>query len=251
MKTVLVLAATAALMATPVLAAEMPVKAPPAPPPPVCTWCGFYIGANIGGSWGNGNSSFDAPGFPAFFSDTTHPDGVIGGVQAGYNWQTSNWVFGIETDIQGSGERDSINLLTLATPLGGITLTQSDKNTWFGTTRGRLGFTPDTNWLIYGTGGVAYGNAKSGFTLTTPIGTASVTDSATRVGWTAGGGVEYMFLPSWSLKAEYLYMDLGTANFAVPLGVTQHFRFQDNIARIGIDYHFGGGNNNGPISTRY
>jgi outer membrane immunogenic protein len=250
MKTVLVLAATAALMASPVLAAELPVKAPPAPPPPECTWCGFYIGANVGGSWGRANSSFDAPGFPAFFTDSTHPDGVIGGGQLGYNWQSNNWVFGIETDIQGSGQRDSATLAAIATPLGGISLVQTDRETWFGTTRGRLGYTPSTNWLIYGTGGAAYGNVKSGFTLTTPIGTATVTDSATRFGWTAGGGVEYMFLPNWSFKVEYLYMDLGTANFAIPLGVTQNIRFQDNIARIGIDYHFGGGTN-GPITTRY
>lgn len=249
MKKVLLLAATAAFMATPVLAAELPLKAPPAPPLPVCVWCGFYIGANVGGSWGNSHSSFDAPGFPAFFTDTTHPDGVIGGGQLGYNWQSNNWVFGIETDIQGSGQRDSLTLAAIGTPLGGISLVQTDKETWFGTTRGRLGFAPSgANWLLYGTGGAAYGNVNSAFTLTTPIGTATVSDSATRFGWTAGAGLEYMFIPSWSFKIEYLYMDLGTANFGLPFGITQHLRFQDNIARVGIDYHFGG---NGPLETRY
>jgi outer membrane immunogenic protein len=248
MKTVLALAAAAALMATPVLAAElpMPVKAPPAPPPEVCTWCGFYIGANVGGSWGDARSSFDAPGFPAFFSNTTHPDGVIGGGQLGYNWQTGNVVFGIETDIQGSGQRDSQTLAATATPLGLVSLSEIDKQTWFGTTRGRLGFAPGGgNWLLYGTGGVAYGDVNSSLTLTTPLGTATVSNSSTRVGWAAGGGVEYMFLPRWSFKAEYLYMDLGTEDFALPFAITQHFRFEDNIARVGIDYHFGGG----PIAT--
>ncbi len=252
MKKVSALAATLTLMATPVLAAELPVKAPPAPPPPECIWCGFYIGANVGGSWGNAHSSFDAPGFPAFFTDSTRPDGVIGGGQLGYNWQTNNWVFGIETDIQASGQRDSLTLAAVATPLGGISLTQTDKETWFGTTRGRLGFTPANNWLLYGTGGAAYGNVNSAFTLATPFGTATASDSATRFGWTAGGGVEYMFLPRWSFKVEYLYMDLGTANLSQPLGITQHIRFHDNIARIGIDYHFGGfGLGNGPVEARY
>lgn len=244
MKTLLALAATAALVATPVLAADltMPVKAPPAPPP-VCTWCGFYIGANIGGSWGNARSTFDAPGFPAFFSDTTHPDGFIGGGQFGYNWQTGNWVFGIETDIQGSGQRGSATLAALATPLGVVSLSEGDKQTWFGTTRGRLGLTfgTDNNWLVYGTGGVAYGNVNSTFTLTTPLGTGSVSNSSTAVGWTAGAGLEYMFLPRWSFKAEYLYTDLGTETFTLPFTVSQHIRFEDNIARVGVNYHFGGG----------
>jgi outer membrane immunogenic protein len=247
MKKVLGLAVTAALMATPALAAELApptpyYKAPPPLPEPVCIWCGFYIGANVGGSWGDAHSTFDLPGFPAFFSDTTHPNGVIGGGQLGYNWQTGNVVFGIESDIQASDQRDSLTLAALATPLGAVSLTQSDKETWFGTTRGRLGFTPGaSNWLLYGTGGVAYGDVHSAFTLTTPIGAATVSNSSTRVGWTAGGGVEYMFLPRWSLKAEYLYMDLGTADLSLPFTISQHIRFQDNIARVGIDYHFGGG----------
>jgi outer membrane immunogenic protein len=252
MRKTLVLVATVAFMATPVFAAELPVKAPPPPPPPTCVWCGWYIGANVGGSWGSARSSFDAPGFPDFFSDSTHPDGVIGGGQLGYNWQTGNVVFGIETDIQGSGQRGSDTLLAIPTALGAITLTQDDKQTWFGTTRGRLGFAPsDANWLLYGTGGVAYGDVNSAFTLTTPLGTASVSNSSTRIGWTAGAGLEYMFMPSWSFKVEYLYVDFGNADFGLPFTITQHVRFDDNVARIGIDYHFGGGSSGGPLETRY
>jgi outer membrane immunogenic protein len=244
MKKLSALAATAALMATPVLAAELPVKAPPAQPaPPPCVWCGWYIGGNVGGSWGYARSNFSATGFPSVFSDSTHPDGVIGGGQLGYNWQFgNNWVIGIETDIQGSGQRDAVTLAAV----GPVTLTQTDKETWFGTTRGRLGFTAgDGNWLLYGTGGVAYGDVNSAFTLTTPIGSGTVSDSTTRVGWTAGAGFEYMFLPRWSFKAEYLYMDLGSTNFALPFTITQNVHFYDNIARVGINYHFGGPNATG------
>jgi outer membrane immunogenic protein len=250
MKIALALSAAAALIATPVLAAELPVKAPPAPPAPTCVWCGWYIGANVGGSWGEARSTFNAPDFPAFFSDSTHPDGVIGGGQLGYNWESGNWVFGIETDIQGSGQRNSRTLGAITTPLGGVSLVQTDKQTWFGTTRGRVGFTPggSNSWLIYATGGVAYGDVNSAFTLTTPLGTATASDSTTRAGWTAGGGFEYMFLPSWSFKAEYLYMDLSNTNFSLPFGITQHARFEDNIARVGINYHFFTG---GPISSGY
>jgi outer membrane immunogenic protein len=247
MKHVLALVATTALLATPVLAAEMPVKAPPAPPaPPPCVWCGWYIGGNVGGSWGDARSTFDAPAFPAFFTDSTRPDGVIGGGQLGYNWQFGNWVLGIETDIQGSSQRGSNTLAAVATPLGAVSLTETDKETWFGTTRGRVGFAPSgSNWLIYGTGGVAYGDVNSAFTLTTPLGIAGVSDSTTRAGWTAGGGFEYMFLPHWSVKAEYLFMDLGSTNFGLPFDITQHVRFEDNIARVGINYQFGGA----PIPT--
>jgi outer membrane immunogenic protein len=157
-------------------------------------------------------------------------------------------VLGIETDFQGSGQSDSATLAAVATDEGLTTLTQTDKERWFGTTRGRLGFAPEGgNWLLYGTGGVAYGDVRSAFTLTDALGTDTISNTATRVGWTGGGGVEYMFLPRWSFKVEYLYMDLGTASFSLPLGEVQHIRFRDNIARIGIDYHFGGG----PLETRY
>jgi outer membrane immunogenic protein len=247
MRKALVLVAMAAFIATPVLAADltMPVKAPPPPPPPICIWCGFYIGGNVGGSWGDARSDFSFPGFPDFFSDRTHPDGVIGGGQLGYNWQVANIVvLGIETDFQGSGQRASD---TLASVPGVVTLTQTDKQTWFGTTRGRLGFTPfDGNFMFYGTGGVAYGNINSRFDLTTPLASAEVSNSATRVGWTAGGGIEYMFLPRWSFKAEYLFTDFNGVDFALPLTITQRIRFEDNIARVGINYHFG----EAPILTR-
>jgi outer membrane immunogenic protein len=237
-------AAICALLATPALAADLGAPPPTsyykAPPlPPMCVWCGFYIGGNAGYSWGAARSTFDFPGYPAFLSDSTHPNGVIGGGQLGYNWQTGNVLFGFESDAQGSGQRKSRTVSAL-TPLGAFSLTQTDKETWFGTTRARLGFTAGGPLLLYGTGGVAYGDVSSAFGLTTPIGAAAVSNSSTRAGWTAGGGFEYMLLPRLSFKAEYLHMDLGNKDFALPFAFTQHIRFQANIARAGINYHFGG-----------
>ena len=93
----------------------------------------------------------------------------------------------------------------------------SDKLDWFGTVRGRLGFLATPTFLLYGTGGLAYGRVASAtvnsFTATPDIYTGST--STTRAGWTAGAGGEWMFAPNWSAKAEYLYVDLGTVGYNV------------------------------------
>lgn len=258
-KLLLSCAAIGALIATPALAADLGTLPHPyykaAPPVETCSWCGFYIGGNVGYSWADANSTFTNAGAPSG-SDTTHPDGVIGGGQLGFNWQTGPAVFGIETDIQGSGQRNSVTALAGAVPgFGPITITQTDKLPWFGTTRARLGFAPDGgSWLLYATGGVAYGEVSSTLAVTgagPPPPGVSLSNSTTRIGWTAGGGLEYRFLPRWSFKVEYLYMDLGTSNFeivpATPGLFTQRLRLTDNIARVGINYHFGGG----PLYSRY
>src|SRR5262249_5638131 len=87
---------------------------------------------------------------------------------------------------------------------------------WVGTARPRVGFAAD-HWLFYGTGGVAFGDFKHTYTETRPGAlTRTATDSETKAGWTAGGGVEYAFTNQWSLGVEYLYMDFGNATLAEP-----------------------------------
>lgn len=234
----------------PAFAADMAVKAPPPAPVPVYNWTGFYAGLNIGGGWGRTND-------PVFFvgggvvnaqgTPSSHPDGVIGGAQLGYNWQTGSVVLGVETDIQGSGQSGSATAPGVVANCGaGCSIPETDKLTWFGTTRGRIG-AASGGWLAYVTGGAAYGGVKSSGVELAPAFAAvePFSGSTTRAGWTVGAGVEASLTGNWTWKVEYLYMDLGTANFAtasVPPALagnfTQALRFTDSLVRGGVNLRF-------------
>ena len=212
-----------ALSAGSALAADLPYRKDQpvyVPPPPVVTWNGVYAGANIGGGWGagSGNSNYwDLFGLNGGVTNNLG-GGVIGGLQVGYNYSlTPLFLVGLETDFQGTS-------LPAGAGNGGLD--------WFGTVRGRVGVTIIPTLLIYGTGGFAYGEFRSGWTES----------SAIQTGWTAGGGVEWMFMPNWSAKLEYLYSDISGGNvngFNVGLGinnVNNHTRW--NTVRAGVSYHF-------------
>jgi len=270
------------------LAADLPSRAPPPvyiPPPPIFTWTGLYVGINAGYTWSNSNSVntvtadvFGNPairGGPAFGvasaalatgSVSVKDNGFIGGGQIGYNYQFANsFVVGLEADIQGiaaSNGRTSVFSQATATGFPGNpidqTLSSSRKQDYLGTVRGRLGFTIAPTLLVYGTGGVAYGQTQSSTSITQFVEAAPAnyssfgTFSNTRVGWTAGGGIEWLFAPNWSVKAEYLYYDLGSVTYG--LSPLQNFniagtlftsgtpvsrtRFTGNIVRAGLNYHF-------------
>ena len=264
------------------LAADIPTKAPPARVmAPILTWNGFYIGLNGGYSWGKAgrditffnplNGALIIPPIGTGSTSDSNLEGGVFGGQIGYNWQFSNWVFGLETDAQWSGQRGSATAVCGATSaviagpcLPGLTFvpaaaigtvaTLEQKLEWFGTFRGRAGFAVMPSVLLYATGGAAYGSIKTnlglaGFTPNgTPVAIAG-SSSDTRLGWTVGGGIEGKFAPNWSAKVEYLYMDLGsvssTAVFptaaGVPIGVSLNSRITDNIIRGGINYHFSAG----------
>jgi outer membrane immunogenic protein len=273
MKSIAMAAALVSFVATAASAADMPVKAPPKPVMS-CNWCGFYVGANAGNSWSHDPmSTVSTPvpdgvlGLPAgvsaglaALSTTSVPlgrsDGFIGGVQAGYNWQTGNFVSGLEADIQdmsstgGSGST-SQTAVVVAVP---VTSTQSGAASvsWLGTLRGRLGLLVQPNWLLYATGGLAYGEVKASDSLVQVgtngyVGTGFGSLSTVRTGWTLGAGTEWLLAPKWSIKAEYLHYDLGTASFnSAPtstflLPVFQNnvtsVRFHGDIARVGLNYH--------------
>jgi outer membrane immunogenic protein len=168
--------ATIALIGTPAFAADMAVKAPPSPPPaPVYNWTGFYVGGNIGASFGRAKTDFNSdpvtllfhttpvftlPGFAG--SAIAEPSGFIGGGQIGYNWQYSPLiVVGLEADFQGADEKDSI---TLTNPFnipvaggsvtGAVATNYEAKIDWFGTVRGRIGYVfGDGAVMSYVTGG--------------------------------------------------------------------------------------------------
>jgi len=224
-------------------------KAPP-PLPVYYNWTGFYLGGNLGGSWGHQSEEMLIGGFP-IGGVSDHPNGVIGGGQIGYNWQFYNsgawgnaWVFGLEADIQASSQRATDDFAFLMSPVGPFSGDVADKLEWFGTVRGRVGVAFD-RVLPYVTGGWAYGNRKLDGTLTLPAGTTSFSTSSTLTdGWTVGGGIEWAFWDHWTAKFEYLYLDLGNNNnnddfglLKTPAGVTTG-HFTDNIARVGVNYKF-------------
>ena len=134
-------------------------KAAP-PPPPMYSWTGLYWGVNVGYSWGRDKNEWNLIGFGTV-SELQKMDGVIGGFQSGYNYQFGQWVLGLETDIQASGQKGS-SIYGIAP---GVTLSADHKLPWFGTSRTRLGVLVSPTVLLYGTAGVAYGQVKQDYTL--------------------------------------------------------------------------------------
>src|SRR5580698_2839144 len=227
-KFLLAASAVAALIAIDTAnAADMALKAVP-PPAPVYSWTGWYAGVNVGGSFGQARDtvSYGAPAVPFPPASTNADlDGIIGGGQIGYNMQSNSWLFGLEADIQGSSERASAYRSgTVTTGIIGALVTTStgvlndqEKLPWFGTVRGRVGVLASPTWLLYLTGGLAYGEIKSTESLTVaggPFAGGALANSfnTTRAGWTAGGGVEGVITGNWTAKLEYLYMDYGKIN---------------------------------------
>jgi outer membrane immunogenic protein len=257
--------AAVAAVSSPSFAADMrlPTKAPPMPPPPIFTWTGFYIGVNGGGAFGSGHdvdvvetvngTIFSAGTWPGFGNfGSLEPTGGFGGGQIGYNFQApgSNWVWGFEADIQGASIKDDATAtLSYIAPPATITVDSANKVTWFGTARGRLGIAFD-RVLVYATGGVAFGESKFSLSMAETFAgnTALVEDKDTRVGWVAGGGVEWAFAPNWSLKGEYQYIDLGKRTVTAPeftaaglpttFAISTEARTDFHTGRIGINYRF-------------
>ena len=238
-------------------AADMAVKAAPPAHNPAYNWTGFYIGAHAGYNWTQSTDVitlvsagfWDIPG-EIHSPNPLDPQGFIGGGQVGYNWQFSPmWVAGLEADISGlDSKRTSVAAGTVDTSR---IITASEKMDWFGTVRGRLGITPTDRFLVYATGGLAYGHVNLATALTRTTGCAgnncqqgSVSD--TKLGWTVGGGAEWALANNWSLKGEYLYYDLGSGSHLMtdPLNPATIFAaradFKGSIARAGLNYRFGG-----------
>jgi outer membrane immunogenic protein len=247
----------------PAMAADMPLKALPPPP----TWTGFYWGANVGwigsSQYNITNTGTDTgtSGLGTLLSVGAIPgtiavshSGFIGGGQIGYNWQTApNWVWGIEADFQGSTANGSAGAVSLSQP-GFFPVTTVFKYELddLGTVRARLGWLSSPNLLWYGTGGVAYGQTKLSSTAQCPTfappcfteSSASLSSTHTSVGWTAGAGVEWKLTSVWSVKAEYLYVDLGsnqTNTITYTYGantssLTSTVHEKDNIVRFGVNY---------------
>jgi outer membrane immunogenic protein len=162
-------------------------------------WTGLYVGFNAGYGTSTGSDQLAEVGYSAGL----RAEGGFGGVQIGYNWQGSfvrpGFVFGIEADFQESAINDR-NVLVYADSNEEYT----SRLDWFGTVRGRLGYTVG-NGLIYATGGLAYGGLHKSFQYDDE----SYNYDKTTTGYAVGAGLEYKLTPSWSVKAEYLYLNFG------------------------------------------
>lgn len=204
-------------------------------------WTGFYIGVNAGGGIANNRSDFTMAGLLPVASVNNYLAGALGGGQAGFNWQYGLTVLGAEADIQASSVKGGI-----ATPcIAGlcavpVTASYNQSVPWFGTVRGRLG-AAWSGWLIYATGGYAYGRIETDAVAAAGPAVAVFSLHETRNGWTAGTGIEVAFAPGWSAKLEYLYLDFGhrssTLGF-VPLPVTDGAHLAMNVVRAGVNYRF-------------
>jgi outer membrane immunogenic protein len=195
-----------ALGAAPAGAADVPGGPAPsyvtATPFGVYNWNGGYVGLNLGYQWGK-TRNFGL-----------NPSGFNGGGQAGYNWQTGQFVLGGETDLQLSGAADE------------MFAAYKFSNPWFGTTRLRAGMAMN-NILLYATAGLAYGGGRIDF--------AGRNETRQHLGWTAGGGIEVGFTPRWSAKAEFLYVDLSERSYVLS-GATNGLA--SSIVRLGVNYRF-------------
>jgi outer membrane immunogenic protein len=180
------------------------------------TWTGSYFGI-YGGASGATGSSFGLGG------------GLVGGT-AGYNWQNGTFVFGIEGDGGWAGLTGTTNCLAAV-----FTCRASDS--WLSSVRGRLGWTVRPNVLLYATAGGAFGNVREAIN-------SNGSASSDQAGWSAGAGFEWMLVPNWSFKAEYLHYDLGTfvcAAGACARGQAVNVPFAFDTGKVGINYHFSSG----------
>jgi outer membrane immunogenic protein len=248
-------------MAVPATAADMRV-APYAPPAPVYTWSGCYVGASAGTSYGTSThyttagSTLNNPASPlnvlpagANITDSFNLSGFIGGFQAGCNWQWGAWVVGVEGDGSATNKEGQAFETALA-PVGGAGranwISQTQER-WLVTARGRLGL---TGWwgdrtLLYVTGGGAWAKIDSSeWLVNNPLATGHQ-ESNTRSGWTVGAGIEYVLGYGWSVKGEYLYVDFDryTTFTTGPINVNnvspREVKLNDHIFRAGMNYKFG------------
>lgn len=268
-------------------------------PAPTPAWTGFYAGLNVGYGFGGGrtvttaagtaaetNACFNgnAPCTPfnatiaaAANSRVAPPsDGIVGGLQVGYNWTLSrSFVAGLEADIQGAGLKGTDTTWT-AGPVAQIGCGGAPGNTcwiynattatraldYIGTLRLRAGWLATPGLLLYATGGLAFGGARLDvlsngndaqcWNCTFPI-AGRTGASRILLGWTAGAGVEWMLGPKLSVKAEYLRYDLGSVaanglqpafnsfapfNLYTANATSSRARFDGNLVRVGLNYHF-------------
>ena len=218
-------------------------------PAPVSTWTGFYVGAQLGYAWGSDRSEISVPGFPFVFTNDDHDaSGVVGGVHAGYNFQTGLAVFGVEGDLEIAGIEGS-ERRTGSSLFAGFATSSDMKADFQGSLRARLGFAMLDRMMLYGTAGLAFANIQNTYSLTFPPGnvfgaapgTATAKFDEWRWGWTVGAGVEYAVMSNWTARLEYRYTSFNAYENALPVLGAGSSSEQDpsfHTIRIGASYRF-------------
>jgi outer membrane immunogenic protein len=240
---------------------------------PAYNWTGFYVGGNVGAADGSFDPTtstvfssvgwFNVTSVPVINStgaQSINPTGFTGGLEAGYNWQVSSFVLGVEGDIDAFNLHGSASTGPVVYPCctGAQFVTTSSASTdWLATARGRVGIAYN-NFLFFGTGGAAFTDLKGNFTFSDNCNAATCNGgpdneaasiSATKTGYAVGGGVEAGLWGGWSLKAEYLFVDFGTVSTTGLItpevnGVsnanpfTHSIDLKANIGRVGVNYRF-------------
>ncbi len=266
MKTLTMAVAAVCASMAPAVAAD--ISGPPlykAAVPAPWSWTGFYLGANVGGHQGTDSitSTTDPSGWTPVGAasidgsspTSLHPRGVIAGLQAGYNLQINSIVLGLEGDMTwpfGTTMRTlTLNGLPAANGLPGFEngdfMQNSTKLQFLATVRPRLGVTFD-HLLLYVTGGLAVGTLQTtdSFAAINGSSLATVSSSSSRTGWTGGGGAEYALTRNWSIKGEYLRVDLGTDTALIPTcpacvpgtDIIIKHKYTDDIVRFGANFKF-------------
>ncbi|MGL5164610.1 MAG: outer membrane protein [Afipia sp.] len=200
---------------------------------PARNWTGFYAGVNAGAGLAQSRADTNKGLTGAVDVAGT---AFNGGVQAGYNWQfTPNWVIGVEGDIVWFNADRSVLEANREVAFG-------IKTDWYGTLRGRLGYSTGPA-LLYVTGGAAFVDVKNAFDNVDATPAIRASASKTVTGWAAGGGIEAALSPNWTAKTEYLYVDAGSQDVFNPDlggGLTTRFDNRFHVFRYGVNYKFGG-----------
>ena len=207
-------------------AARPAYKAPAYVAPLPYNWSGFYVGGNLGYGWATASA------------DVTGPAGLSTSASENLN----GGIFGLQTDIQGTSQKASQTAACSAATCGvAVTATRDSKLPWFGTTRLRLGYASD-RWLVYATGGLAYGAHKTDVNVVAGASTGSGSNTETKAGLAVGAGVEMGLATNWSARLEYLYLDTGTITTTTAVAgygtVTEKERVKNNVVRLGLNYRF-------------
>ncbi|MFI5410066.1 outer membrane protein [Kaistia sp. UC242_56] len=216
--------------------------------PAAFNWSGFYAGVHAGYAWGseddNQSSLFGEPPIAQVLTDSAvadsfDVDGFIGGVHAGYNWQMDQFVFGLEGDLDYANIKGSEGYAGYVTNFDEfVTGNLEFESQWQASLRARAGYAFD-NFLIYGTGGIAFANAKmsSNGNYDEDGAAFGSDDSNTHVGWTAGVGAEYAFSPNWIARAELRYSDFGHKTYQLLEGPVDA-DFTQTAVTVGLSYKF-------------
>lgn len=247
--------------------AAAPASAAPLSPN---NWSGFYVGASAAYGWKSNDTTMavdPSSGAPGLFgpaitnahipqSLTVDTKGGLGGFQFGYNWQSGAVVYGAEADL--AYGKINGNKSFYAASFGGfpqLTTTHEQSMDWFGTLRARLGYLPTPAVLAYVTGGLAVGRVKASTDVNIPINNGCASSllcnagslEQTRTGWTVGGGMEFAVAAAWTVKADYLYYDLGSATYTLYTTaptfpgfaeLQSTVKFNGHIVRLGVNRRF-------------